>query len=286
VRTRGLVQDVFGGEYHSAFRGRGIAFAEVRPYQIGDDVRTIDWNVSARMGEPFVKIYEEEREQTLILAVDVSASSAFGTAGRPLREVAAEIAAVLAFSAVRNGDRAGLLLFSDRVERFIPPRKGLRHALRLVRDLYVHAPAARGTRIVSALEHVRHVLHRRAIVVLISDFLDPEAGRAGGAFERAMRATGARHDLVAVRLVDPREETLPDVGLLEVRDSESFRQVLVDTGSRAVRADFARRAAARAAGLTTALRAARVDLATVRTDEAWDVPLAAFFRRRNRRRRR
>ena len=285
VRTRGLVEDVFGGEYHSAFRGRGIEFAEVRPYQVGDDVRSIDWNVSARMGEPFVKVFEEEREQTLILAVDVSGSSDFGTAGRTKRDLAAEIAAVLAFSAVRNGDRAGLLLFTDRVERFIPPRKGLRHALRLVRDLYVHEPAARGTRIASALEHVRHVLHRRAIVVLVSDFLDREASRAGGAFERAMRATAARHDLVAVRLVDPREEELPAVGLFEVRDAETGKAVLVDTSSRAVRDSFAKEAGRRTAGLTAALRAARVDLATVRTDEPWDRALAAFFRRRNRRRR-
>ena len=150
VRTKGLVENLFGGEYHSAFRGRGIEFAEVRPYQVGDDVRTIDWNVSARTGHPFVKVFEEEREQTLMLAVDVSGSADFGTAGRTKRDLAAEIAAVLAFSAVRNGDRVGLLLFSDRVERLVPPRKGLRHALRLVRDLYVHPPSGRGTRVAAA----------------------------------------------------------------------------------------------------------------------------------------
>ena len=285
VRTRGLVEDVFGGEYHSAFRGRGIEFAEVRPYQFGDDVRSIDWNVSARTGETFVKVFEEEREQTLVLAVDVSGSADFGTTGRTKRDLAAEIAAVLAFSAVRNGDRVGLLLFSDRVERFVPPRKGLRHALRVVRDLYVHPAAGRGTRVASALEHLRHVLHRRAIVVLVSDFLDPEAGQAGSPFEKAMRAAAARHDVAAVRLVDPREETLPDAGLLEVRDAETGRPVLVDTGSRAVRAAFHQKAEARAAGLTASLRAARVDAVTVRTDEEWDRPLAAFFRRRTRRRR-
>ena len=285
VRTRGLVEDVFGGEYHSAFRGRGIAFAEVRPYQIGDDVRTIDWNVSARMGEPFVKVFEEEREQTLLLAVDVSGSADFGTTGRTKRDLAAEIAAVLAFSAVRNGDHVGLLLFSDTVERFIPPLKGRRHALRLVRDLYVHPVAGRRTRVASALEHIRHVIRRRAIVVLVSDFLDPELAAPGGPFEKALRAASSRHDVVAVRLVDPREEALPDAGLLEVRDAETGSPVLVDTGSRRVRAAFAAKAQARGTALAATLRAARVDGVTVRTDEEWDRPLAAFFRRRTRRRR-
>lgn len=283
VRTRGLVEDVFGGQYHAAFRGRGIAFAEVRPYLVGDDVRAIDWNVSARLGEPFVKVFEEEREQTLVLAVDVSGSTDFGPAGAAKRDLAAEIGAVLAFSAVQNQDRVGLLLFSDRAERFVPPRKGRRHALRLVRDLYVHPPASRGTRLAAALDHLRRVLHRRAIVVLVSDFLDAADGPLG--FARALRALAARHDVVAVRTLDPREAALPSVGLLALRDAETGRPVLVDTASPAARAAFAERAAARETTLTAALRQARVDAVTVRTGEDWVEGLVAFFRRRNRRRR-
>lgn len=273
LRTRGLVRDVFAGAYPSAFRGRGLAFAEVRPYQPGDDVRTIDWNVSARRGQPHVKVFEEEREQTLVLAVDVSASGAFGTTDATKRTRAAEICAVLAFSAVRHNDRVGLLLFSDRIERFVPPRKGRRHALRLLRDLFAHEPAGTGTRIGDALERLRHALHRRAIVVLVSDFLDT-------GYERPLRALAARHDVVAVHLRDPREEALPDVGLLALRDAESGRPVLVDTSSRRQRTAFAEAAAARRRATERALRAARVDALTLRTDEDFVEPLAALFRRR------
>ncbi len=275
IRTKGLVNDVFGGEYHSAFKGRGIEFSEVRPYQIGDDVRTIDWNVSARTGETFVKLYEEEREQTLVLAVDVSASERFGTGGVEKREVAAEIGAVLAFSAVRNNDKVGLLLFSDRVERFVPPKKGRRHALRLVRDVFAHAPQAGGTRITAALDHLLHVLRRRTIVVLVSDFFDR-------GYERKLRALAARHDVVAVHLRDPREVALPNVGLLTLRDAESGRPVLVDTGSRAARAAFARQVEARQAEIEAALRSARVDTVQVQTNEDYVEPLIGFFRMRNR----
>jgi uncharacterized protein (DUF58 family) len=275
VRTKGLVQAVFGGEYHSAFRGRGIEFAEVRPYQVGDDVRSIDWNVSARTGETYVKVFEEEREQTLVLAVDVSASGAFGSAGVEKRELAAEICALLAFSAVRNDDKIGLVLFTDRVERFVPPKKGRRHALRLVRDLFAHAPASEGTRIGAALDHLNRVLRRRAIVVLVSDFLD-------SGFERPLRALSARHDVVAVHLRDPREEALPDVGLLALRDAETGRRVLLDTASPATRAAFARSAASRLRATEEALRGARVDTVAVRTTEDYVDALVRFFRQRNR----
>ncbi|MEM1043457.1 MAG: DUF58 domain-containing protein [Bacteroidota bacterium] len=275
IRTKGLVNDVFGGEYHSAFKGRGIEFSEVRPYQIGDDVRTIDWNVSARTGETYVKLYEEEREQTLVLAVDVSGSERFGTGGVEKREVAAELCAVLAFSAVRNNDKVGLLLFSDRVERFVPPKKGRRHVLRIVRDVFAHAPQAAGTRITAALDHLLHVLRRRAIVVVVSDFFDR-------GYERKLRALSARHDVVAVHLRDPREVALPNVGLLTLRDAESGRPVLVDTGSRAAREAFARQAEARQAEIETALRSARVDTVRVQTDEDYVEPLVGFFRQRNR----
>lgn len=280
VRTRGLVDDVFGGEYHSAFKGRGIEFAEVRPYQIGDDVRTIDWNVSARTGEPYVKLFEEEREQTLLLVVDVSASESFGSA-RAKRDLAAEVCAVLGFSALRNSDKVGLVLFTDRVERFVKPKKGKRHVLRLLRDLFAHAPEHRGTDLADALDHVLRVQRRRAIVVLVSDFLVPGATAEGLA--KQLRVVSQKHDLVAVRLVDPREEELPPVGLLRVVDAETGRAALVDTSSARVREDFAARAARRAARAEATLKRARVDHVTLRTDEDYVEPLSHFFRHRARR---
>lgn len=282
VRTRGLVDDVFGGEYHSAFKGRGIEFAEVRPYQIGDDVRTIDWNVSARAGEPYVKLFEEEREQTLFLMVDVSGSADFGSA-RAKRELAAEVCAVLGFSALRNSDKVGMVLFTDRVERFVPPKRGKRHVLRLVRDLFAHQPRQRGTDLAVALDHVMHVQRRRAIVVLVSDFLIPQATEASVA--RSLRVVAQKHDLVAVRLVDPRELALPAVGLLRVVDSETGQAALVDTSSATVRHAFAERAQRRAARAESVLAQARVDHVTLQTDQDYVEPLSAFFRQRIRGRR-
>ena len=276
VRTRGLVDDVFGGEYHSAFKGRGIEFAEVRPYQVGDDVRTIDWNVSARTGEPHVKLFEEEREQTLLLVVDVSGSEDFGSGAGAKRDLAAEVCAVLGFSALRNSDKVGLVLFTDRVERFVPPKKGKRHVLRLLRDLFAHQARHRGTDLDDALDHVLRVQRRRAIVILVSDFLVPDDADLG----RRLRVVSQKHDVVAVRLVDPREEALPAVGLLRVVDAETGRPGTVDTSSARVRRAFADRAAARAARAEAALRQARVDHVTLRTDADYVEPLAAFFRRR------
>ena len=280
VRTRGLVDDVFGGEYHSAFKGRGIEFAEVRPYQIGDDVRTIDWNVSARTGEPYVKLFEEEREQTLFLVVDVSGSADFGSE-RAKRDLAAELCAVLGFSALRNSDKVGMVLFTDRVERFVPPKRGKRHVLRLVRDLFAHQPRQRGTDLVAALDHVMHVQRRRAIVVLVSDFLVPEGQEV--ALARSLRVVARKHDLVAVRLVDPREQALPAVGLLRVVDSETGAPTLVDTSSPRVRQAFAGRAERRAARAEALLAQARVDSVTLATDRDYVEPLSSFFRHRTRR---
>jgi len=280
VRTRGLVDDVFGGEYHSAFKGRGIEFAEVRPYQIGDDVRTIDWNVSARTGEAYVKLFEEEREQTLLLVVDVSGSEDFGSA-RAKRDLAAEVCAVLGFSALRNSDKVGLVLFTDRVERFVKPKKGKRHVLRMLRDLYAHEPVATGTDLGVALDHVLRVQRRRAIVILVSDFLVPTASHE--ALAKSLRVVSRKHDLVAVRLVDPREETLPSVGLLRVVDAETGQEALVDTSSAAVREAFADRAAHRAARAEHTLKRARVDHVTLRTDEDYVEPLSSFFRHRSKR---
>ena len=280
VRTRGLVDDVFGGEYHSAFKGRGIEFAEVRPYQIGDDVRAIDWNVSARAGEPYVKLFEEEREQTLLLVVDVSGSADFGSA-RAKRDLAAEVCAVLGFSALRNSDKVGLVLATDRVERFVPPKRGKRHVLRVVRDLFAHVPQHRGTDLAAALDHVMHVQRRRAIVVLVSDFLVPERHEA--ALARSLRVVARKHDLVAVRLVDPREEALPAVGLVRVVDAETGAPALVDTSSARVREAFAERAGRRAARAQAVLGQARVDHVTLRTDGDYVEPLSSFFRQRGRR---
>ena len=279
VRTRGLVDDVFGGEYQSAFKGRGIEFAEVRPYQIGDDVRSIDWNVSARAGEPYVKLFEEEREQTLFLVVDVSGSADFGSA-RAKRDLAAEVCAVLGFSALRNGDKVGMALFTDRVERAVPPKRGKRHVLRLLRDLFAHEAARKGTDVAAALDHVVRVQRRRAIVVLVSDLLVPAGAEAGLA--RSLRVVAQRHDLVAVRLVDPREQALPAVGLLRVVDAETGAPALVDTSSARVRESFAERAQRRSERAEAVLGQARVDHVTLHTDRDYVEPLAAFFRRRTR----
>ena len=274
IRTRGLVNNVFGGEYHSAFRGRGIEFAEVRPYQIGDDVRQIDWNVSARTGETYVKVFEEEREQTVLLAVDVSASEAFGSATRFKREAAAEICAVLAFSAVQNNDKVGLLLFSDVVELFVPPKKGRKHVLRLIRDLFAFEPGSRGTNIDGALQHTMRVLRQRAVVILLSDFLDED-------FERSMKVVSQRHDLVAIELFDKREEALPEAGLVRLRDAETDREEVVDLKSAAVRDSLTRASLVRRERIDGVMTRLAVDHVRIRADENYVDPLVRLFRRRN-----
>ena len=218
IATKGLVNEVFSGEYHSVFKGRGMTFAEVREYQYGDDIRSIDWNVTARAGTPFVKIYEEERELTVVLVVDVSASGNFGTQERMKGEVAVELSAVLAFSAIKNHDKIGLILFSDRIEKFVPPRKGRRHVLRVLRELLFHKPEGRGTDIGGALEYLSRVVPRRSVVFLVSDFL-------GTGFSRPLSVAGRRHDLIAVRMRDPRESEIPPVGLVEMEDPETGERV-------------------------------------------------------------
>src|SRR5262249_19290880 len=214
LKARRAVEDLLGGEYHSVFKGSGMAFEEVRAYQPGDDIRAIDWNVTARMGQPFVKRYIEERELTVVLAVDTSASNQFGTGAQPKREVAAELAAVLAFSAISNNDRVGLVQFTDRVEHFLPPRKGTRHVLRLIRDVLFRQPRRRGTSLRESLDYLNRVLRRRAIVFFFSDFQDRD-------YELPFKRTARRHDLIAVRVSDPREQDLPPVGLVEFEDAES-----------------------------------------------------------------
>ena len=276
IRTKGLVSNFFGGEYHSAFKGQGMEFAEVRPYQIGDPIRNIDWNVSARYEETFVKIFEEEREQTLLLAVDISGSEDFGSSGNFKREIAAEICGIVAFSAIQNNDKVGLILFSDHIELYVPPKKGRKHVLRLIRDLYAHERSSTGTDLSSALIHVLRVLNRRAIVLLVSDFMDDN-------FDLELRAVSRRHDTIAVHLEDPREMSLPAVGLLELTDAESGETTVVDTSSASVRNLYSAGAKDRHEEVTAALLRSRVDRIPIRTDEDYVQPLIQFFRYRNKR---
>lgn len=275
IRTKGLVSNIFGGEYHSAFKGTGMDFAEVRPYQFGDDVRNIDWNVSARYPETFIKVFEEEREQTVILAVDVSGSEDFASASAFKREIAAEICAVVAFSAIQNNDKVGLLLFSDQIELFVPPKKGRKHVLRLIRDLFAHEQQSTGTDLKVALNHLVHVLHRRSIVMLLSDFMDD-------GFEPALRAVARRHDTIAVHLTDPVENELPEVGLMEVTDAETGERVLIDTSDADVRNQYEQEARSRELALTKMFRRLKVDTIPIITDEGYVDPLIRFFRQRNR----
>jgi len=275
IRTKGLVSNIFGGEYHSAFKGTGMDFAEVRPYQFGDDVRNIDWNVSARYPETFIKVFEEEREQTVILAVDVSGSEDFASASAFKREIAAEICAVVAFSAIQNNDKVGLLLFSDQIELFVPPKKGRKHVLRLIRDLFAHEQQSTGTDLKVALNHLVHVLHRRSIVMLMSDFMDE-------GFEPALRAVARRHDTIAVHLADPVENELPEVGLMEVTDAETGERMLIDTSDASVRNLYEQEARSRELALTKMFRRLKVDTIPIITDEGYVDPLIRFFRQRNR----
>jgi len=275
IRIRGVVESVFGGEYQSAFKGRGIEFAEVRPYQVGDDIRTIDWNVSARMDETYVKVYEEEREQTVMLAVDISGSEDFGSRGKRKREVAAEVCAVMAFGAVQNNDKVGLLLFSDRVEAFIPPKQGRRHVLRCIRDLFTTEPESRQTDLTAAFTYLLRVLSRRSIVLCVSDFFDD-------GYASMLRAVSRRHDTVAVEIVDPREENLPNVGLLDLTDAETGDTVTIDTRSEQARLEYERAARERREKTKALFRRTQVGHVPIRTDEDYVEPLVEFFRRRNR----
>jgi uncharacterized protein (DUF58 family) len=279
IRARRAVEDLVGGEYHSVFKGMGLAFDEVRAYQPGDDIRTIDWNVTARMGHPFIKRYIEERELTVMLLIDCSASHHFGTQVQQKREVMAELAAVLAFSAISNNDKVGLIACTDRVERFVPPRKGSRHVLRLIRDVLFFQPVHSGTILREGLDYLNRILHRRAIVFLLSDFLDR-------GFERALKRTARHHDLIAIRVTDPREEHVPDVGLLQLEDAESGERLLLDTGSRRVREAFAQAARARREELLQLLHSSGADLIEVSTDGGHLDALIRFFRLRERRLRR
>jgi uncharacterized protein (DUF58 family) len=277
IVTERLVRDRMAGAYHSVFKGRGIAFSEVRQYIPGDDIRMIDWNVSARMNEPFVKLFTEEREMTVLLLVDMSASGNFGSRVQEKRELAAEIAAVLAFSAIRNNDRVGLIIFTDQVEKYVPPKKGKKHVLRVISEILSFQPSSLRTDIGAGLQFLGRIARRKAVAFLISDFLAPPQR-----YERALRITAGRHDLVPVTVTDPLEEALPSVGLLELQDPETGEVVVFDSSGREARA-FAAEARATVLARQTLFRRLSMDAISVRTDRAYLPALTTFFEARARR---
>ncbi|MCX6356334.1 MAG: DUF58 domain-containing protein [Candidatus Aureabacteria bacterium] len=276
IYTTRVVQDIFAGEYHSVFKGRGMEFEEVREYQVGDDVRSIDWNVTARTGLPHVKLFKEERELTVMLLADVSASGAFGTVGQLKSELIAELSAVLAFAAINNNDKIGLMLFTDRVEKYIPPQKGVTHVLRVIRELLYFKPEGRGTDISVALEFLSKVSTRQTVSFLVSDFI------ASG-YDRALAIAAKRHDLIAVRVSDPRERVLPPVGIMEFEDPETGALLGVDTRDVRVRQSYAKATAAADVGLDAFMRGKGVDCIKVSTGAPYVGALLKFFKMRERR---
>ena len=273
IKTKGLSRQIFSGEYHSAFKGRGMSFSEVRGYQYGDDVRNIDWNVTARSGEPYVKVFEEERELTVMLLVDISKSSFFGTVKQPKSELITEICAVLAFSAAQNNDKVGLLLFSDRVEKFLPPKKGRGHILRIIRELLDTRPEGSGTDIGMALTYFTNMVKKRSICFLLSDYLATD-------YERPLRLAARRHDLVGLHLYDPRERELPAVGLLRARDAETGKTQWIDTDSARVRERYAGWYEENMAYFAGAFRQSGADTLSVETTEDYVRELLRFFKGR------
>lgn len=273
IHTKGLVNNIFSGEYQSAFKGRGMEFSEVREYTFGDDVRQIDWNVTARSSEPYIKVFEEEREQTLMLCVDISPSGYFGSHSQTKMELAIEICAVLAFSAIKNGDKVGLVLFSDKIEKVVPPKKGRTHVLRLIRELYTTKPDGTSTNIGEALSYVNRLLTRRSILVLASDFQDEN-------FEKQHRITTQKHDLVNLVINDRLEEDLPDIGIVPFRDAETGKESLVDTSSKKVREAYRKRVQERKKTLQEYFLKNKMDSIDVYTNESYIKPLINFFQRR------
>ncbi len=273
IHTARLANDQLAGGYHSVFKGRGMAFSEVRQYQAGDDVRFIDWNVSARMNDVYVKLFTEEREITVMLLVDLSASERFGSLARPKVDTVAEVAALLAFSAIKNNDRVGLIMFTDRIEKFVPPKKGKGHVMRVVAEILNARPEGSGTDVRAALDLLGSVARRRSVAFLISDFI------ADG-YERQVRIASAKHDLIPVQVVDPREEELPDVGLAMIEDLETGELLEVDTGDRRVREAYAAQVTRHRERRQQLSRKLRIDHVTVRTDRDYVRPLADLFRKR------
>ena len=273
IRTRSVVESVLSGEYQSVFKGRGMEFSEVRTYMPGDDIRSIDWNVTARMGEPYVKKYVEERELTVMLVVDASSSGSFGSVKQFKDEIAVELCALLAFSAIKNNDRVGLIIFTSEVEKYIPPKKGKNHVLRVIRELLYFKPEKKGTNIAEAIGYLNRVQRKKAVVFCVSDFLD-------SGFEAPLRVASHRHDLIAITLTDPRELTLENVGLIELQDPESGRTMLVDTRSKVVRESFHKEAVKRAEKLRTFFKVHGIDEIPVLTEADYIEPLIKFFKKR------
>ena len=278
IKTRGLSNDIFAGKYHSAFKGRGMAFSEVREYRVGDDVRDIDWNVTARSRQPHIKIYEEERELTMMLLIDVSGSRMFGTTEKLKKNTITEIAAVLAFSAAQNNDKVGCIFFSDRVEKFIPPKKGRAHVLMIIKELISFMPENNGTDISEGLRYLTNILKKRSTAFVLSDFMDTADGRAR--FEDALKIAYGKHDMVGIRVYDRREQQLPDVGILELKDAETGEKVWVDTASRAVRDAYARNWEQTSALIDSSLKRCRVDNVEIATGEDYVTSLMKLFKRR------
>lgn len=276
LRTRHLVNSVFAGQYHSVFKGRGMNFEEVREYAPGDEIRSIDWNVTARMNAPYIKKFTEERELTVMLLVDVSASGVFGSVELSKRELAAEVASILAFSAINNNDKVGLILFTSEVELFIPPKKGRLHTLRLIREMLYFEPKGKATNLAGALDYLNRVMSRRSVVFVVSDFMAPD-------FTKALTVTSRRHDLVAMPVLDPGEGEVPDVGIVTLEDAETGEQIDVDTSNRLVREKLADLNEERLRALERLLRSRRVDIVRLATDEDYLVALRTFFEQRERR---
>jgi uncharacterized protein (DUF58 family) len=276
IHTARTVDDVLAGRYRSVFKGRGIEFAEVREYQVGDDVRMIDWNVTARMGRPFIKQFSEERELTIMILVDASGSGRFGSLEQTKNEIAAEIAALVAFSAIRNNDKVGLIIFTDRVEKFVAPKKGRSHALRVIREILYHQPAGKGTDISAAIEYLIRVTARRTVAFLVSDFI------ASG-YEKKLRAANQRHDVIALRITDPREIELPQVGLIQIEDPETGSRILLNTKSAKLREQYEQTAKKRLEDQVRTFRSMNVDNVDIRTDSSYVEPLVKFFKMRERR---
>jgi uncharacterized protein (DUF58 family) len=276
IKTRGLVETAFAGDYHSVFKGRGMNFEDVREYQPGDEIRAIDWNVTARLGTAYVKKFTEERELTVILVVDVSASGNFGSTTQSKRELAAEVACLLAFSAIRNNDKVGLILFTDRVELFIPPKKGRSHTLRLIREILFFKPQGRGTEPALALDYLNNIVTRRAVVFFISDFQAPD-------FSRALAVSGRRHDFIAIHIRDERERVLPNIGIITLEDAETDEQIVINTADRGTRVRFTDLASEHETDLARTLRRNNIDAIALQTGRDYLPALRSFFKQRERR---
>jgi len=273
IKTRGIVNDILSGEYHSAFKGQGMEFAEVREYALGDDIRHIDWNVTARAEKPFVKRFEEERELTVMLVVDISKSSQFGTSEQMKGEIAIEIAALLAFSAIKNSDKVGLILFTDRIEKYIPPQKGKGHVLRVIRELLYFKPEGEGTDVAKAVDYLNRVCKKKVTSFILSDFISDD-------FAKPLQIAGKRHDLIAIKVTDPRESSLPDIGLIEFEDAETGELIILDTSDLAFQENFLQSTMEEKEELDNVLKQIGVDLIHIHTNEPYIHPLVRFFKSR------